>query len=41
MAVHHGKKITNAARNLARKSSTRKQKTLAAKYMNKHKMQYH
>lgn len=41
MAVHHGKKISNAARNLARKSSTKKQKSIAAKDMNKHKEQYH
>ncbi len=41
MAVHHGGKISRAARTLAKKASTKKQKTKAAKYMNKHKEQYH
>jgi hypothetical protein len=41
MAVHHGRKISKAARTLAKKTSTKKQKTEAAKYMNKHKEQYH
>lgn len=41
MAVHHGRKISEAARKLATKSSTKKQKTEAAQYMNKHKVQYH
>lgn len=41
MAIYHGKKISGAARTLAKKASTKKQKTQAAKYMNKHKEQYH
>lgn len=41
MAVHHGKKISDAARKLATKSITKKNKTEAARYMNKHKAQYH
>lgn len=41
MAVHQGGKISRAARTLAKKASTKKQKTKAAKYMNKHKEQYH
>ena len=32
MAVHHGGKISRAARTLAKKASTKKQKTKAAKY---------
>lgn len=41
MAAHHGGKIGKAARTLAKKTSTKKQKTKAAKYMNRHKEQYH
>lgn len=41
MAVHHGPKIRRAARTLAKKTSTKKQKSNAAKYMNKHKELYH
>lgn len=41
MAVHHGKKISSAARRLAKKDSSKKSKSNASKIMNDHKKKYH
>lgn len=41
MTVHHGKKLTRAARTLAQNSSTKKAKKDASKVLNDHKKKCH